>query len=77
MGDGENKATSQAQSGAMKSYINLYAFDNEGEEVLLTSEPSRLAKGPYVDSQQILLRTEVDQPKTITIVVSEQNVSPH
>ncbi len=77
MGGGEKEATSQAQSGGTKSYINLYAFENEGEEVLLTSEPSQLTKGSYVDSHQILLRTEVDQPKTFTVVVSEQNVSLH
>ena len=51
-------------------YISLYAFENEGERVVLNDR--HVAHSPYVDSPNTLLKMELPAGKAFTIVISEQ-----
>lgn len=51
-------------------FISLYAFDNGGNTVYLSDDA--LIRGPYVDSPNTLLRTELPPGSAYTIVVSQQ-----
>ena len=52
------------------SFISLYIFDNRGERVY--SNDGAIARGPYVDSPNFLLKFEYPANTSYTVVVCEQ-----
>ena len=67
----------QTQGGAEAGYsevgfISLYAFDTGGKRVILSDDS--LARSPYVDSPNTLLRIKFRKEIVYTVVVSEQRL---
>ena len=54
------------------SFISLYAFESNGEKVVLNE--GAVSRGPYVDSPNTLLKLEWPASTSYTVVVSEQGV---
>ena len=67
-----NKRDLRADGVANGSYISLYAFDNDGEKVVLND--GAVVRGPYVDSPNTLLKLEWPATTSYTVVVSEQGL---
>lgn len=57
-------------AGANYGFISLYAFDNDGEKVVISD--GAIIRGVYVDSPNTLIKLELSAGKGYTIVVSEQ-----
>ena len=55
-------------------FMSLYAFDNGGNRVSMSE--SCVARGPYVDSPNTLLRLELRARQALTVVLSEQQLEP-
>ena len=55
-------------------FMSIYAFDNNGNRVLLTEDP--LLRSPYVDATNALLPLELPAKSSCTIVISEQELPP-
>ena len=56
-----------------QGYISLYAFDNDGQQVLLSDGATMCGK--YVDSPNTLLKLKLSPKQAYTVVVSEQALS--
>ena len=54
------------------SFVSLYAFENNGEKVVLNE--GAVVRGPYVDSPNTLLKLEWPASTSYTVVVSEQGL---
>jgi calpain-7 len=63
-----------ASSGEFIGHVSLYIYDRKGQRIHISATP--VERGPYVDSPQTLLRLEIPEHTTYTVVVSEQNM-PH
>lgn len=59
--------------GASHGFISLYAFDNNGERVII--DEGAFVRAPYVDSPNTLIKLELLPSKSYTIVVSELEIS--
>ncbi|KAA6416166.1 MAG: Cysteine ase [Lasallia pustulata] len=66
----DKSAESSKPEAFEPGFISLYAFDNGGKLVYLSD--GALVCGPYVDSPNTLLRTELPPGSAYTIVVSQQ-----
>ncbi|KAL8953280.1 MAG: hypothetical protein Q9222_000846 [Ikaeria aurantiellina] len=53
-------------------FISLHLYQNRGNKVYLTRDP--LVRGPYVDSQNALLKVELRKNVPYTLVVSQQEL---
>ncbi|KAL8708228.1 MAG: hypothetical protein Q9220_006898 [cf. Caloplaca sp. 1 TL-2023] len=53
-------------------FISLHLYQNKGNQVYLSDDP--LIRGPYVDSQNALLKVELRRDVPYTIVVSQQEL---
>ncbi|KAL2048458.1 hypothetical protein N7G274_000370 [Stereocaulon virgatum] len=54
----------------VQGYISLYAYDNDGQRVILNDGPTICGK--YVDSPNSLLKLDISPKQAYTVVVSEQ-----
>ena len=54
------------------SFISLYAFESNGEKVVLNE--GAIVRGPYVDSPNTLLKLQWPASTSYTVVVSEQGL---
>lgn len=76
------KSSDQASRNAKKDpsmpsavdigFISLYLFQNEGKKVYRTD--NSIIRGPYVDSPNTLLKTELSATVPYTVVISEQKL---
>lgn len=66
----KNEAATDATAG----FLSLYAFDKAGQSAILSD--GSLVRSPYVDAPNTLLRLDLPQQSTYTIVISEQDLPP-
>ncbi|KAI4168036.1 MAG: hypothetical protein LQ343_006698 [Gyalolechia ehrenbergii] len=69
---GNVKRNSLTASAIDSGFISLYLFQNKGDKVYLTD--SSIIRGPYVDSPNTLLKTELPASIPYTVVISEQKL---
>ncbi|KAL9601123.1 MAG: hypothetical protein Q9219_002722 [cf. Caloplaca sp. 3 TL-2023] len=65
-------STHQAGSAMETGFISLYLFKDRGDKIYLTN--GFITRGPYVDSPNTLLKTELPPGTPHTVVISEQKL---